>query len=175
MVTTPLYKKKNIVFSKSWKEDKNLNINSGEHQSLITSDHDLKILNAIINDEDDSLFEIDQALIDEFFPDDDINPGAEETLFDNTFENIIMASGEGHTPILVLCDQNAEVLSFPSIFGGEERISEKPLTYNEIVRSQIRNKDRRACKITYLLYMLRKYYELLRINNMISTTSYSWQ
>lgn len=146
-----------------------MDVNSGEHQPLILSDEDLEALQSIVNDDDDNFDSTKtiEELID-LFPDDNVNPGAEETLLDNTFENIIIAPGEGKIPISLLFDLNAEVLAFPTIFGGQERTFPKFLTYGKLIRSLLENRNRTACRPDFIFFAFRKN-ELIRIKNTIST------
>ena len=58
------------------------------------------------------------------------------------------APSEENIPLSVFLERNAEELSFPGIFCGQTRLQNKdrevPVTYSEIVRSELRNSDRRA-------------------------------
>lgn len=89
----------------------------------------------------------------------DVNPGCDETLMmaedDDLFNQIVkIAPGEGRQPLSLLKDLHAEVLSFPSIYGGAERRFKEVIkvTYTDIAKSEARNHDRRACTPTKLLY-----------------------
>lgn len=166
LVTTPVYKKENIKLSESWQRDNYLDVNSEEHQPFILSDDDLEALKSILNDDFDSA-QVNNELED-LFPDDEVNPGAEETLLDNTFENIVIAPGEGKIPVSLLFDLNAEILAFPTIFGGQERKFPAFLTYTKLIRSLILNRNRAACRADFLLFGYRKS-ELYRLSNTIST------
>jgi hypothetical protein len=55
-------------------------------------------------------------------------------------------------------DQNAEILSFPTIYAVQERRFKEGLkiTYTDIAKSELRRYDRRACKPSKLLYSLKK-------------------
>jgi len=64
--------------------------------------------------------------------------------------------GQGKRPISLLWDLNAEVLSFPTIYYGQERKVNSKLTYSDIAKSEARNSDRRACLAHKLLYSFKK-------------------
>jgi len=51
---------------------------------------------------------------------------------------------------------NAEVLTFPSIYCGQERNVNSKLTYTDIAKSEALNFDRRGCKPQKLLYAFKK-------------------
>ena len=77
-------------------------------------------------------------------------------------EAINFAPGEGHSPKYVLGDENVEELSFPSIYCGHKRELKVKLTYNDIVKSEIRRYDQRV----KLFFMFRKK-EMLALHNAI--------
>lgn len=96
-----------------------------------------------------------------------INEGADEVLLENNpIDNICLAPGEGQSPISLLRDEDAEELSFPTIFCGQKRNSGQ-LTYSRIARSQIRRYDRRCARVDMLLWSY-KYFELSKIQSSIS-------
>jgi hypothetical protein len=88
--------------------------------------------------------------------------GAEETLVfrekDATYCGIRIAPGEGKIPVPLHRDLNAEVLSFPTIYGGVERKFKKNvrISYTDIAKSEIRRYDRRACRPCKLLYSFKR-------------------
>jgi hypothetical protein len=88
--------------------------------------------------------------------------GAEETLVfrekDATYCGIRIAPGEGKIPVPIHRDLNAEVLSFPTIYGGVERKFKNSvrITYTDIAKSEIRRYDRRACRPCKLLYSFKR-------------------
>lgn len=69
-----------------------------------------------------------------------------------------IAPAEGNIPIPLHRDLNAELLSFPTIYGGVLRTFKKGVrvTYTDIAKSEIRRYDRRACKPTKLLYSFKR-------------------
>jgi hypothetical protein len=86
--------------------------------------------------------------------------GADETLFfdDNNIQGIRIAPGEGNRPIPLSLDIHAEEASFPSIYAGKKRKFNKKyrITTTDILKSELRRYDRRACRPTKLLYMFKK-------------------
>jgi hypothetical protein len=108
------------------------------------------------------------AVDDDDYLDDDLSlkksnsMGAEETLVfrekDATYCGIRIAPGEGKIPVPLHRDLNAEVLSFPTIYGGVERKFKNNvrITYTDIAKSEIRRYDRRACRPCKLLYSFKR-------------------
>jgi hypothetical protein len=88
--------------------------------------------------------------------------GAEETLVfrekDATFCGIRIAPGEGKVPVPLHRDLNAELLSFPTIYGGMQRKFKDNIrvSYTDIAKSEIRRYDRRACRPSKLLYSFKR-------------------
>ena len=92
-----------------------------------------------------------------------LNPEDEQTLLK---EAIPFAPGEGHTPKSLLDDDNVEELSFPAIHCGQKRQLKIKLSYNDIVKSEIRRYDRRCCDPVKLFFMFRKK-EMLALHSAI--------
>ena len=92
-----------------------------------------------------------------------LNPEDEQTL---RKEAIPFAPGEGHTPMSLLADDNVEELSFPAIHCGHKRQLKVKLSYNDIVKSEIRRYDRRCCDPVKLFFMFRKK-EMLALHSAI--------
>ena len=86
--------------------------------------------------------------------------GAEETLIyrENVLQGKIIAPGERSTPIPLHRDINAEILSFPTIYGGKSRHfpSSIKVTFTDIAKSETRRYDRRACKPSHLFWAFKK-------------------
>jgi len=53
-------------------------------------------------------------------------------------------------------DPNAEVLSFPTIYGGTKREFKVKATYTDIAKSELKRYDRRTCRPTKILYSFKK-------------------
>lgn len=70
------------------------------------------------------------------------------------------APGEGSLPISIFLEKDSEELAFPAIFCGRRRPSntERPVrvTYGEIVKSELRNADRRAARSVENLFFKTK-------------------
>ena len=93
---------------------------------------------------------------DELQEEQQVNPGVLDTMltapdFVESAERDFVfsfAPAEGHTPLSVFLEKNSEELAFPGIFCGQTRCINKerevPVTYSEIVRSELRNSDRRV-------------------------------
>ena len=60
------------------------------------------------------------------------------------------APAEGHTPVSIFMDKNAEELAFPTIFCGQPRPENKDrptkVSYGDICKSELRRSDRRIAK-----------------------------
>ncbi|KAL7726146.1 hypothetical protein ACLKA6_002616 [Drosophila palustris] len=102
----------------------------------------------------------------------ELNPGGQETLLENNdhvhnvgIPRIAIAPGEGQRPLDVILNVDAE-LAFPSIYAGIKRQSSE--TFTTIVRSELRNVDRRGCRTDKLFFNYKKL-ELIKIRNNIST------
>lgn len=93
----------------------------------------------------------------------------EETLIDN-HNAVSFAPGEGEIPLPMWIDDNCEELAFPHIFGGHPRNVtklKKPLSYNEIVKSELCRTDRRAAEPDHLLFVHKKI-QLYQLSNGIN-------
>jgi len=94
----------------------------------------------------------------------DFHGGADETLIYSEKETstnlfgIRIAPAEGNIPIALHRDVNAEVLSFPKIYGGQLREFKDGVSYTDIAKSELRRYDRRACFPSKLLYSFKKSY-----------------
>jgi hypothetical protein len=72
-----------------------------------------------------------------------------------------VAPSEGLSPVSLFTDKFAEELSYPSIFGGHYRCTNasrsRAVTYKDIVKSELRNIDRRsATNISNLFFKFKK-------------------
>ncbi|KAJ1519105.1 hypothetical protein ONE63_011346 [Megalurothrips usitatus] len=57
---------------------------------------------------------------------------------------IILAPGEGKTPISLLNDSDLDALAFPTVYGGYQRKFKVPYTESDIAKAEARMHDRRA-------------------------------
>ena len=87
-----------------------------------------------------------------------LNPGQSESLLipEDELDDLVVkiAPGEGNVPMSILIDQHAEILSFPSIYGGQPRTipEDVRLTMGDIAKSEARRHDQRATRPTKILY-----------------------
>ncbi|XP_065304810.2 uncharacterized protein [Dermacentor albipictus] len=82
----------------------------------------------------------------------------QQTLIIDDSNVLVVAPGEGITPVSIVYDQHAEELSFPQIYLGEPRnISpdSKPSVYT-MASSECRRTDRRGATAYHVLYMAAK-------------------
>ncbi|MES9882338.1 MAG: AAA family ATPase [Sedimenticola sp.] len=77
------------------------------------------------------------------------------------------APGEGNIPTSIFRDTNCEELSFPGIFAGEARVENnvRPVKvhYSDIVKSEIRRKDRRVARCADNLFFKVKKLQMQQI------------
>ena len=90
--------------------------------------------------------------------DTDLHTGNMDTLLDEIEDEgnpkydteYVFAPGEGHRPLALYRDPDAEYLSFPTIFCGERRVDNKersvPIQYTDIVKWELRSVDRRVAQ-----------------------------
>jgi len=85
--------------------------------------------------------------------------GSEESLIfrsDAGLLGVRIAPGEGKQPLSLFQDVDAEVMSFPTIYGGTRRKFKVRVSYTDIAKSELRRYDRRACLPSKLLYSFKK-------------------
>lgn len=80
----------------------------------------------------------------------------QEVLIINQLDHITIAPGEGRRPLGPNDKENQEELCFPTIFAGHILDTDKKLSYSDRVKWECRNVDRRSCKPTRLLYMVKR-------------------
>lgn len=94
--------------------------------------------------------------------------GCDETLLNSTIdESITLAPGENQKPIPLLFDKYAEELSFPTIFCGQMRDLKVKMSYDDIMKSALRNYKRKCARVDHLFFMYKKL-ELIRLSQRIS-------
>lgn len=111
-------------------------------------------------------FIVDRNIVDnsmhEQMDDEYLHMGCDETLLNNTqVESITLVPGENQVPRSVLFDPHAEELSFPSIFCGQIRQLKVKLSYHQVVKSALRNYQRKCARVDHLFFIYKKL-ELLR-------------
>ncbi|GIX70999.1 ATP-dependent DNA helicase [Caerostris darwini] len=105
--------------------------------------------------------ENDESDIDDY-DDPFVNPAPAETVINKLNTNIdtglALAPGEDQMPLSVLFDDLAEELSYPRIYCGDMRrfTRQKPPTYSEIVKSELRRYDLRGATPQKILYSHQK-------------------
>jgi len=78
---------------------------------------------------------------------------------------VLGSPGEGQRPLDMITDSDSEDLSFPKIYAGAKRTCVE--SYTKIVKPEVRNYDRRACRVGKLFYNLRKL-QLINLRNNYS-------
>jgi hypothetical protein len=160
LVDSELYKKHNVVLNEQWMS----NFDS-DTVPFIASQADAELVNNMAQEFRSPLHPNEDIEIEE------LNPGGQETLLDNNhvanvaMQRIIIAPGEGQRPLDMILDADSEELAFPTIYAGVKRKTCQ--TFTTIVRSELRNFDRRGCRTDKLFFNYKKL-ELLKIRNNTS-------
>ncbi|KAI8118336.1 hypothetical protein CVS40_9996 [Lucilia cuprina] len=149
LINTELYQKHKISIAEDWLN----NVGLSEEVPFLANAEDQELVQdlAAINSNIDVIQEL--------------NP--QETLLDNIpMENIPLsrisiAPGEGKRPLDLLMDEDAEELSFPTIYCGIKRLCEASVA--KVIRSEIRRYDRRCARVDKVLYSYKK----LELYNLI--------
>ena len=102
--------------------------------------------------------------IDNIEEDEDLNNINRDTMLsapESVPRELTFAPGEGQHPISVFHDPDAEYLSFPTVFCGQRRASDKERTssvhYTEICKYELRSVDRRvATNVPNMFFKLKK-------------------
>ncbi len=85
---------------------------------------------------------------------------------------VTFAPGEGQTPIGLFKDENAEILSFPTIYCGQKRISNEEravkLSYADICKWELRAMDRRCAMSIPNLFFKTKALQVKQIADKVS-------
>jgi len=166
LVNTELYKKHNVSVNEQWISDF-----TSETFPFIASQADLVLVEEQLAVQ--QKYESSEATnSNENAEAEEINPGGQETMLENNqthnvgIPRITMAPGEGQRPLDVILDADSEELAFSSIYAGVKRPSSE--IYTTVVRSELRNVDRRGCRTNKLFFNYKKL-ELIKIRNNIST------
>jgi len=110
LVNTELYKKHNISFDGDWLNQ----IGADEEIPFIADESDREVVEELLRQHSHSQSNDEQE--------GHLSPGGHETLLENDdigLQRIAMALGEGRIPTNLTFDDDAEDLSFPTIFCGE--------------------------------------------------------
>ena len=183
----PLYKESSIQIRDDWYNPNKDTVESANEQVHNTNntnhDHDKPSTSA--EDSPNNNSEGTQST-DEWESDDDdfsevdeneLHSGNMETLLDEA-EGVSnssvfnIAPGEGQTPLGIFQDTKAEYLSFPAIFCGQERPSnkerEKPVYYSDICKWELRCYDRRVASCVANLFFKLKKVQLKQVSNKVN-------
>ena len=162
LASKPLYKNY-ITVDSNWQQESvpdvdtqgDTEVNAPTDNATITTNSG----NDKDNQSDDEWSEIDESEVMAGMSDtllsaqDFIEPNERDMIYN-------FAPGEGSVPVSVFLEKDIEELAFPSIFCGESRApnEERPVsvTYGEIVKSELRNRDRRAALLTENIFFKTK-------------------
>ncbi|KAK3931415.1 Nuclear receptor corepressor 1, partial [Frankliniella fusca] len=125
LVNTDLYKQHNITLNESW-------LQQFHDETHNTTD---LISTSNIEDSTKQADEIDD-LMDQ-----------QETLLTSGFvadSGVKIAPGEGNMPLSLTLDEDMDVLAFPTVYGGKQRIFKVKYTPVEMAKAEARHHDRRV-------------------------------
>ncbi|KAK3907366.1 putative membrane protein P31B10.04 [Frankliniella fusca] len=126
LVNTDLYKQHNITLNESWLQQFHDETNNSANDSISSSN---------TNDSTEQADEIDE-LMDQ-----------QETLLTSGFvadSGVKIAPGEGNMPLSLTLDEDMDVLAFPTVYGGKQRIFKVKYTPVEMAKAEARHHDRRV-------------------------------
>ncbi|KAK3919901.1 Ankyrin repeat domain-containing protein 11 [Frankliniella fusca] len=125
LVNTDLYKQHNITLNESWLQQ--FHDETNNTTDLISTSN--------IEDSTEQADEIDN-LMDQ-----------QETLLTSGFvadSGVKIAPGEGNMPLSLTLDEDMDVLAFPTVYGGKQRIFKVKYTPVEMAKAEARHHDRRV-------------------------------
>ena len=163
MQNSPLYKNANIQVDTTWLEKMrnfndqqticegvgNLTVSSNNTNS---SNHKGDNYSEVDLDEDENIISMDTML-------DDYNPMPVDDDEPSALDELTFAPGEGQLPISVFKDDNAEYVTFPTIFCGQKRQVKRHVSvhYSDICKYELRCIDRRvASNVPNVFFKLKK-------------------
>jgi len=152
LVNQPLYIEEGIKLDFNWPA-----VHSSELEPFVADSDEKNIEENVEQHQDEDNW-------DETVGEEKVNPEGEQTLLK---QGLVFAPGEGVCPLSLLTDDHVEELSFPCIYAGHKRELPTFLTYNDIVKSELRRNDRRAVKIPKIFFSLRKK-EMLALRDAIN-------
>ncbi|KAK3926169.1 Integrin alpha-PS5 [Frankliniella fusca] len=126
LVNTQLYKQHKISLNENWLKQFHDQTNDAITDSVSSSNEDDPIQQAV--DEDDLTDQQETLLTSGFVAD----------------SGIKIAPGEGNMPLSLTLDEDMDVLAFPSVYGGKQRIFKVKYTPVEIAKAEARSHDRRV-------------------------------
>ena len=158
MTNSQMYKDLDIQLDTSWISNID-NCDSGTCECLQENNQNSSQNASVVHNNEE-----DNNNIDNIEEDEDINNINRDTMLsapENIPTELTFAPGEGQHPISVFHDPDAEYLSFPTIFCGQRRASNKErntsVHYTEICRYELRSVDRRvATNIPNMFFKLKK-------------------
>ncbi|KAK3922139.1 ATP-dependent DNA helicase [Frankliniella fusca] len=126
LVNTQLYKQHKISLNENWLQQFHDQTNDAITDSVSSSNEDDPIQQAA--DEDDLTDQQDTLLTSGFVAD----------------SGIKIAPGEGNMPLSLTLDEDMDVLAFPTVYGGKQRIFKVKYTPVEMAKAEARSHDRRV-------------------------------
>ncbi|KAK3933220.1 Integrin alpha-PS5 [Frankliniella fusca] len=126
LVNTDLYKQHNITLNESWLQQFHEETNNSATDSISTSNTDDSTEQA---DEIDDLMDQQETLLTSGFVAD---------------SGVKIAPGEGNMPLSLTLDEDMDVLAFPTVYGGKQRIFKVKYTPVEMAKAEARHHDRRV-------------------------------
>ncbi|KAK3908159.1 Integrin alpha-PS5, partial [Frankliniella fusca] len=126
LVNTDLYKQHNITLNESWLQQFHDETNNSATDLISTSNTDESIEQA---DETDDLTDQQETLLTSGFVAD---------------SGVKIAPGEGNMPLSLTLDEDMDVLAFPTVYGGKQRIFKVKYTPVEMAKAEARHHDRRV-------------------------------
>ncbi|KAK3909841.1 ATP-dependent DNA helicase [Frankliniella fusca] len=126
LVNTDLYKQHNITLNESWLQQFYDETNNSATDLISTSNTDESTEQA---DEIDDLTDQQETLLTSGFVAD---------------SGVKIAPGEGNMPLSLTLDEDMDVLAFPTVYGGKQRIFKVKYTPVEMAKAEARHHDRRV-------------------------------
>ncbi|KAK3911982.1 Large tegument protein deneddylase, partial [Frankliniella fusca] len=126
LVNTQLYKQHKISLNENWLQQFHDQTNDAITDSVSSSNEDDPIQQAA--DEDDLTDQQETLLTSGFVAD----------------SGIKIAPGEGNMPLSLTLDEDMDVLAFPTVYGGKQRIFKVKYTPVEMAKAEARSHDRRV-------------------------------
>ncbi|KAK3908248.1 Integrin alpha-PS5, partial [Frankliniella fusca] len=126
LVNTDLYKQHNITLNESWLQQFHDETNNSVNDPVSSSNTDESTEQA---DEIDDLMDQQETLLTSGFVAD---------------SGVKIAPGEGNMPLSLTLDEDMDVLAFPTVYGGKQRIFKVKYTPVEMAKAEARHHDRRV-------------------------------
>ncbi|KAK3916751.1 Forkhead box protein O4 [Frankliniella fusca] len=124
-VNTQLYKQHKISLNENWLQQFHDQTNDAITDSVSSSNEDNPVEQA---DDADDLMDQQETLLTSGFVAD---------------SGIKIAPGEGNMPLSLTFDEDMDVLAFPTVYGGKQRIFKVKYTPVEMAKAEARSHDRR--------------------------------